>query len=365
MVVNSEMVIPPNSGLSISSIVPAIVLRQPNDLISEEVLTAGPVVLLVIDGLGWNQLERHKEHAPCLHSASATAIVTTAPSTTATALTTLSTGVAPGEHGIVGYKVRTPQGLLNCLRWTTNSRVATREISPIDFQPIEPFLGAKPPVVTRAEFRTTGFTEAHLRNGRFCGWWSPATLVTEIVDQIERGAPFVYAYYDGLDKIGHVHGLQRHYLAELRFIDALIARTIEELPDDVTLLVTADHGMVEVGQNLITLDPDLIDRTSSTSGEARFLWLHTKGKPESGLLEASEIHSDVAWVVGIEQVLDEQWFGSFVSPEAKARLGDVAIVARESVGLIDPRLPDAPQMIARHGSLTEEEMIVPFLRFSP
>lgn len=361
---NSEMIIPSHSGLAISSIVPAIVMGHANELIQDEVLDSGPIVLLVVDGLGWSQFERNRDKVPCLNSAISTAITTVAPSTTATALTSLATGVAPGEHGVVGYKVRTPSGLLNCLRWTIGSKTATFDISPIDFQPVEPFLGARPPVVTRAEFKVTGFTQAHLRNGKFCGWWSPATMVTEIVEQVEQGAPFVYAYYDGLDKIAHVHGLQRHYLDELRFIDALVARIIDELPDEVTLLVTADHGMVEVGDNLIDLDAGLVNRTASTSGEARFLWLHAKDGSSQGLIEASQVHSDVAWVAGIEQVLDEQWFGPFVTPEARARLGDVALVAREPVALLDPRLPDSPKLIGRHGSLTQEEMFVPFLRFS-
>ena len=339
-------------------------MRQANELVPDEVINSGRVVLLVVDGLGWNQLERNRDRLPCLDSASSTAIVTVAPSTTATALTSLSTGVAPGEHGVVGYKVRTPHGLLNCLRWTIGAAAATFEIPPIDFQPVEPFLGARPPVVTRAEFETTGFTQTHLRNGKFCGWWSPATLVTEIIDQVNRGEPFVYAYYDGLDKIAHVYGLQQHYLDELQFIDALVSRIVDELPDDVTILVTADHGIVEVGGNVIELDSDLVHRTSSTSGEARFLWLHAKNDATQELLEASAVHSDVAWVVGIEQVLDEQWFGPFVTPEARARLGDVALVAREPVALLDPRLPDSPKLVGRHGSLTQEEMLIPFLRFS-
>ena len=117
------------------------------------------------------------------------------------------------------------------------------DLPPIDFQPVEPFLGARPPVVTRAEFQLSGFTQAHLRNGEFCGWWSPATLVTEIADQVKSEAPLVYAYYDGLDKVAHVHGMQRHYLDELKFVDALVERIIEELPEGATLLVTADHGM--------------------------------------------------------------------------------------------------------------------------
>lgn len=364
MVVVGEMVIPSSGDNSVSSIVPAIVTRQPNALVSEGVLGAASVILFVVDGLGWHQMQRYRDELPCLGQALGGPVTTVAPSTTAAALTSICTGVLPGEHGVIGHKVDTPNGVLNCLRWTSGSRLMVKELPPIDFQPVEPFLGSSPPVVTRAEFQRSGFTQAHLRTGRFCGWWSPATLVTEIADQVKTGAPLVYAYYDGLDMIAHVHGLGRHYLDELKFVDALVERIAAEVPDDVVLLVTSDHGMVEVGDRVSDIDEELINRTSRTSGEARFLWLHSKDGDNGGLLEAAKVHSDVAWVIGIEQVLDERWFGLHVTPEARERMGEVAIVAREPVALMDPRHPDAPHLIARHGSMTQEEMLVPFLVFS-
>ena len=358
------MIIPSDGDMSVSSIVPAIVTRQPTSLVPEAVLAADSIVLFVVDGLGWHQIQSHSEELPCLSGATAKPITTVAPSTTATALTSICTGVLPGEHGVVGYKVDTPHGLLNCLRWTSGSKLMMRDLPPIDFQPVEPFLRARPPVITRAEFQTSGFTQAHLRNGKFCGWWSPATLVTEIADQVRTGSPFVYAYYDGLDKVAHVHGMQRHYLDELKFVDALVERIVDELPEGAILLVTADHGMVDVGDRVLNLDEEVIHKTSSTSGEARFLWLHAKDGKSDGLLETAQIHSDVAWVVAVEQVLDERWFGSHVTPEARVRMGEVAIVARDPIALMDRRQPDAPHLIARHGSMTEEEMLVPFLTFS-
>ena len=358
------MIIPSGGEMSVSSIVPAIVMRKSTSLVSEAVLASQSIVLFVVDGLGWHQIDRYRDQLPCLGEALGTPITTVAPSTTAAALTSICTGVLPGEHGVVGYKIDTPQGLLNCLRWTAGSKSMLKDLPPIDFQPVEPFLGARPPVVTRAEFRVSGFTQAHLRNGEFCGWWSPATLVTEIADQVKSGSPFVYAYYDGLDKVAHVHGMQRHYLDELKFVDALVERIIEELPEDAALLVTADHGMVEVGDQVFDLDEELVQRTSGTSGEARFLWLHAKDGRAEGLLEAAQAHSDVAWIVAIEQILDECWFGAHVTPEARMRMGEVAIVAREPVALMDPRQPDAPQLVARHGSMTREEMLVPFISFS-
>lgn len=359
-----QIVIPTHGEMSVSSIVPAILTNRANPLVSESILGADCVVLLVLDGLGWNQFKDHQDNLRFLTEGSATAITTVAPSTTASALTSITTGVPPGEHGVIGYKIPTHQGLLNCLRWSVGGKSMIGELPPIEFQPVEPFLGTHPPAITRAEFQTTGFTQAHLRNGQFRGWWSPATLVTEIIDQVETGVPFVYAYYDGVDKIAHVHGLGKHYQDELRFVDALAERIVHELPEEAVLIVTADHGMVEVGERVLQLDEEIVRRTSITSGEARFLWLHADNESPESVMDAAQIYADAAWIVSREQILDEQWFGSYVSNEARRRMGDVAIVARDPVAIMDPRLPDSPHLVARHGSLTADEMLVPFLSFS-
>ena len=357
----SEIVIPTHDDSCVSSIVPAVVGGRSTQLVSDEVVRAKSVVLLVVDGMGWNQVQERKEELPFLRTAPMTSISTVAPSTTATALTSICTGVPPGEHGVVGYKVPVAAGLLNCLRWTSGSRSLTSDVPPVDFQPVEPFLGTSPSVVTRAEFRNSGFTQAHLRGGEFCAWWSPATLVTEVIEQVNLGRPFVYAYYDGLDKVAHVYGLGAHYLDELRFVDALIERIAEQLPEGSVLLVTSDHGMVEVGDNLISLGDELVLRTSSTSGEARFLWLHAKEREASSLLDTAQCLADVAWVASVEQILDERWFGAVVTPEARSRMGDIAVVAKEDIALLDPRSPDSPNLVARHGSMTANEMLVPFI----
>ena len=98
------------------------------------------------------------------------------------------------------------------------------------------------------------------------------------------------------------------------------------------------------------------------SGEARFRWLHGLPGSSSSLLRAArEHHSDTAWVVSAEQVLDERWFGSKVLPEVRARLGDVALVAREPVAYDDPTDTGPYELIGRHGSMTSAEVYVPLL----
>ena len=74
------------------------------------------IVVLLVDGLGWNQLQAHSSHMPTLSSFVGGHITSITPSTTATALTSLVTGLAPGEHGLIGYRVDMGNTVMNVLR---------------------------------------------------------------------------------------------------------------------------------------------------------------------------------------------------------------------------------------------------------
>lgn len=319
-------------------------------------------VLLVIDGLGWRQLQPRAAIAPTICSVlEGGPISTVAPSTTSTALTSIASGLPPGEHGVIGYRIAVEGDVLNVLRWATESGDARSRIPPADFQRQDPFGGERPPVVTRAEFARSGFTDAHLGGTRFVGYRTLGTLVTEVDRLVRSGEPFVYAYYEGIDKVSHEYGLDAHYDAELRWVDHLVAELLDTLPAGTCLALTADHGQVEVGGNTIELDPGIRPHISMQSGEGRFRWLHARPGRSRQLLEAAEAHTDTGWVVGREQMIDEGWFGPRIDQTVRNRLGDVALVARDDVSYIDAQDTGPYELIGRHGSLTEAEMLVPFV----
>ena len=322
----------------------------------------GPTVLLTIDGLGWTQLQERRHLAPTLTQTMVGGPVTTvAPSTTSTALTSIASGRPPGEHGVVGYRMDVDGRVLNVLRWSTPSGDARELLPPSGFQRFAPFGGERPPVVTKAEFARSGFTDAHLAGVRFVGYRTLGTLVAEVDRLVRGGEPFVYAYYEGIDKVAHEYGLGAHYDAELRWVDHLVADLLSTLPEGTTVAVTADHGQVVVGDNMIELDPGIRPHLSSQSGEGRFRWLHARPGRARSLLDAAQAHADTGWVVSRDQVVDEGWFGPRTDSMVRRRLGDVALVAREPVAYADPLDTGPYTLIGRHGSLTEAEMLVPFV----
>jgi predicted AlkP superfamily pyrophosphatase or phosphodiesterase len=364
MGVQPEPVLPDYGGPCVAGLVPAL-LGPPDDApdwIPTSVQDANQVVMLVLDGLGWEQLRERRDLAPTLSAMAGRPITTVAPSTTSTALTSITTGMTPGEHGIVGYRMAVHGEVLNVLRWSTVAGDAHQTIPPVKMQPAAPFLGQRPPVVTRAEYRTTGFTGAHLDGVRFWGYRTVATMVTELLRLVDESEPFIYGYYDGLDKVAHEYGLGAHFGAELNFIDRLVDYLLSNLPPGAVLVVTADHGQVEVGRNVIPLAADVLANCSMQSGEGRFRWLHARSGRGTALYEAATAHhGDAAWVVRKDQTIAEGWFGPKVHDAALSRLGDVALVARDDVAFYDPHDTGPYELIGRHGSLTSAEMLVPLL----
>ena len=362
-------VIPDYSGANLTGIIPGCLLgtsgRRPN-WFPQPLQEAERVVLLVIDGLGYEQLQRHAHIAPNLMSLIGGSITTIAPSTTASALTSLVTGASPAEHGIVGYRMDMGDSIMNSLRWWSDTRDLRKVHPPATVQPIPPFVGMTIPVVSRAELEGSAFTEAHLRGSRPCGWRAASSIVAQCASLISSGEKFVYAYYDGIDKIAHERGFGAYYDSEIAATDWLVGSLLNTLPSGTTLAITADHGQVQVDDNVVHLSDDIKASLHHQSGEGRFRWLHAKRGQESDLLQiATDSYSDIAWVASRDQVIEEAWLGPArggrIADQVKRRLGDVALVPFTATTFDDPLDSGPFSLVCRHGSLTADEMFVPFL----
>ena len=337
-------------------------------LIGDAVLAARAVVLVLFDGLGAEQLAAERRSCPTLAEMSQQTITTVAPTTTATALTSISTGAPPGRHGIVGYRIPTPDGNLNVLSWKTPRGDARKRFKPESFQPLASFGSQRPPVVSDRAYAGSGFTRAYLRDARHVGISRPSGLVVETRRLLADGEPFVYAYYDGPDVIAHAHGFGEHYRAELRACDRMIADLLTEMPRGTAVVVTSDHGLVDCTGSMTPVSRSVLEHSAAESGEYRFRWLHAKPGRTAALREAAvDAHGSQAWVLTAEEIVDEGWLGPTVSDSARSRLGDVALVARGTnafrygkPGGNNKALP----LKGRHGSLTSAEMLVPLLVYT-
>jgi hypothetical protein len=127
-------------------------------------------VVFLVDGLGADLLAAHAHAAPYLSSLLTPEAIGTAgvPSTTATSLTSLGTGLVPGAHGVVGFTSRVPGSdrLLNALFWD-------KAIDPLQWQPhptgfqLLAAAGVHVTTVNKREFRGSGLTLAAQRGGEW------------------------------------------------------------------------------------------------------------------------------------------------------------------------------------------------------
>jgi hypothetical protein len=353
-----EFVRPDYAGAGLPNLVRA--LRSAESWVPAPVRDAESVVLLVLDGLGWVELQARREITSTLASLEGGPITTVVPSTTPTALVSLTTGLTPAEHGVIGYRINVGTGVLNVIRWTMAGGGVPPD--PNDLQPRDAFGGEPIPVVTRAQFRQTKFSAIQLRGASFHGWVTTAGLVEQTRLLVEAGERFVFAYYDGLDVVGHVYGLRdAFFAAELAFCDRLVADLLDALPQRCTLVVVADHGHVHFDERIELTELDAL--IAVQSGEPRFRYLHARQSASDDLLAAaSEACAAHSWVFSRDQLIDEGWLGPRPpSAEVRRRIGDVILAARGPVGYVDPANPGESRLLSGHGSITAAEMLVPLL----
>lgn len=331
---------------------------------------ASRFVVVLVDGLGYRLLRSHLADAPYLADlfGDAREISTCAPSTTATSITSLGTGVAPGQHGIVGYTFREPtsQLLMNALSWDNGPADARA------FQPLPTVYervcdaGVITAQVTLPRFEGTGLSVSALRGTRFIGRdEGDAKARIAAIRHAAMAGPrtLTYVYERRLDHTGHGKGtVSPAWRRRLSMIDSFLEQLRAELPDDVALLVTGDHGMIDVPINervVIDDDPALVRGVDLVGGEARFRQLYTSA-PDAVASRWRTVLSDRAWVYTRDEAIDAGLFGH-VLDDVRPRIGDVLVAMRGSWAALSRTFPEEFALVGMHGSLTPEETQVPLL----
>jgi len=334
---------------------------------------ARSAVLVVIDGLGAGQLRAHAGHARLLSGAMAKKDVAQSvfPSTTAAALTSIVTGVAPGEHGLVGYRVldRRSGRLVNQLSGWGEARIdaASWQQEPTVFERVRAE-GRPAFAVGLAAYATSGFTAATLRGAEFRAAATPAERL-ELSYQLaaENEGALVYCYLPEADQAGHKHGVaSSSWVAALEDIDAALSLRI---PERTGVLVTADHGMVDVPRHrhLVVDDGDrMLTGVTHVGGEPRMLHLYLDDPARLPEAQAAwaEGTEGIADVLSRDQAIAAGLLGPLVTADAASRLGDLVVMARGAWAIYDGREADrrSQDMIGQHGSVTPEETRVPWIR---
>jgi len=341
------------------------------------------VCVVLADGLGRQLLKQKSAHTPFLRSvlqagqgAVPVWLDSAFPSTTAASLASFGTGLPAGQHGMVGYDVLDPdQGrVVNMLsNWDDGVDPQLWQPLPTVFERAAGHVDVS--TVALPRFSDSAMTRAALRGGRFvAGTTAHARTAAAAEAMASADSSLMYFYVHELDKAGHRYGCQspqwEHQLEEL---DATVRRLNATLPAGTTVLVTADHGMLDVPESQridFSAEPALIAGVRHTAGEPRMLHLYLEDATDDAgrlrLLEAWRGRfGDRIWAFTREDAVAAGLFGEVRGPVGP-RIGDVMIAARDALAFYDTRRVPARalEVVGQHGSLTKAEREVPLLCFT-
>ncbi|MDP9800159.1 hypothetical protein J2S49_000235 [Arcanobacterium wilhelmae] len=329
--------------------------------------SARKLCFVVVDGLGALQLQARRGHAPTLRAIGVDrAITTVAPSTTAAALAAIGTGKEPGETAMLGYSMRNPATgeVFSLVSWKGEHlpKPELWQSQPTLFERLGDRASAVR-VVQAKKFIGSGFSRTFLRGAQAIGAKTLDQRVEAAARALRGSADVVYLYWEHVDKAGHRDGWNSHaWIGALETVDAGIRQLLASVPTDTLVVLTADHGMIDVSERIdIAAHRELRTGVEVIAGEPRALHLHTK-VPDDVAQRWREFLGDKATVYTKAQVAASGIMGP-VLPHVVERLPDVLVFMKGTCVVVDSTTQpsSAIDLIGVHGSLTDDEMYVPLI----
>lgn len=395
-------VMPQYAGLGLANLMPTILqaygaplrnqLPLAGEIAANDLLQgAKRIVLLLIDGLGYQQLVRQLATNAGLslgdhiRDGLIAPITTVAPSTTASALTTLNFGLTPQEHGILGVHLYLREFAIVAHMLRLGPLIGPWSFSDLGFDSgvLFPFetvyhrLAHKriaSHVLVRQPYGDSDLSEQFFRGAQLIPGTNSSDIFVKARKLLE-GRPsrkqLIVVYWDLLDTIAHVYGTaSAEYAAELSAIDfSLTAELLSRTFRDAVLIITADHGHINTSpEKTVVLNTyhELINHLSiPPTSEPRMPYLHVKdSRAEKVRAFFADHFSRQATVIGKEQAMEAGLFGlNTVYKETPHRLGDLIVLPKKNHTFLYPYLEtgDEARLIGMHGGLSPEEMLVPFI----
>ncbi len=347
---------------------------------------ADRVLLVILDGLGYNRLNEIADSEPEVRALASSGVcipVTTVfPSTTVSALTTYSTGLTPGEHGMLGYRLylREISATVNMIQLSV---VGGRVEAPLpDSLPATSLLrcrtvyerlgerGVETHALLPRAIADSGLSRVLYRGATHIhpaiGLSDMLALARQILNS-SRTPVVVTLYWPGLDAIAHPRGPRSDaYVAEAASIAAALRREIVGRVEPTLLLVSSDHGFATMHSSDYIPTSRVAELRDALLffpvGEPRASYLFLRPERRDEVLAATpKVCADGITLIGSREALALGLFGApDAHPETPSRIGDVIAVSTGAPGLLHP-YPDAPLLQGMHGGLTADEMIVPLI----
>ena len=336
------------------------------------------ILLLLVDGLGLRTLTRHPA-SPQLQRHLVGSLTSVFPSTTASAITTVMSGLAPAQHGLTGWHMHLEEldqtlAILPLTPRQEAPRVLPEQLPPRIFSHASLFetLTRECWVVAPRTIAASPFNAWHSRGARVAAYATLPEMYSCLAELLlETASPrYIYAYYPELDSLSHHYGSDsRQAQRALAEVDAGFAQLLRNVRGSNSwLVVTADHGFIDSPpRRVITLDDHpllaaLLQRP--LCGERRVAYCYVAGKDRPAfeayvrrhLARAVHLHASAHLVAA-------GWFGPPPwHPRLHSRIGDYTLLMKDNWTIKD-WLPGERHfaMLGVHGGISASEMRIPLI----
>ena len=326
------------------------------------------VCVILVDGLGSHNLKESGAHASYLNSRASLSASCYFPATTATSIVSFATGKPPWETNFIGYQIyeRNSEIKRNLLTGWESQEVAKEYQSlqtvsestikrDIEFHTVAP-----------SAYKDSGFTAATMRKSAFHGTKSLAERFEIAKTLLADSKPkLVYLYVPELDQLAHAKGWQsQDWLSKLEDLDSEISSLAKGLTKNAAIVVTADHGVIDVHHSNHVYIDAFIEREAllNVGGDTRALYLYLKDAStrDSYLAMLKKVIGDSCYIVTPEDLIESGYWTSEINRDL---VPDMLILAKKEVALYhrDFAKKKSLEMIGHHGSITAQEMSIPLM----
>ena len=330
-------------------------------------------LVILVDGLGVSNIKSAGGHSGFLNQQlkSARSIFSGFPATTTSSLTSLATGKDNGVHAVLGHRVydRSLKRNINFLN------DLGPELDPRIYQNLETIseIAAREGVIVStigpAEYEGSGFTMATMPNAHYISASSFQDRFARAKKALAIPNSLTYLYFPELDQLAHRFGSKSiQWLEAIEELDSELAKFVKLLPDSAGVVLTADHGVIDVAseRHVYLDDYQCFDNLEQIGGDPRVGFLYF---PKGENLEAkiSQINQDVSNLcdaVTVDELVSSGWLSS-LSDQAKLMAPDLVLLPKSDRVIYHRGFAKARSllMIGQHGGMTQAEWEVPLIFF--
>jgi predicted AlkP superfamily pyrophosphatase or phosphodiesterase len=364
-----------------SSIASAVGTKSPYPEMTDDWLSgiedSRNIVLMAVDGLGYEYLLNHGKDTALASSAQGS-LTSVFPPSTGSAITTFITGLPPQQHAVTGWYVFLKEyGIMSRILPFTSVvdwNVLDTDIAHVvNVESLFWEIKRERIVVAGKQIVDSAFSQYTIgQEAKRIGYEGLQNFFECVEQAILLGEKpsYIYSYWPELDSIAHILGINSVEAKEhLQVFDQALKDFMERIEgSDTTLIITSDHGLHDVNpEGLVKTGdhPELMESlTLPLCGDTRSAYCYVRPSRvrdfedyvNSKLRHACTIHKS-------EDLINDNWFGLYeANPRLSSRVGDYTLMFNEGYAILN-NFPgqEPPALLGHHGGISGEEMNVPLI----